>query len=99
MVGDQVVSFDRAEIRLDLFEHFEPASVTLVASRRLSVFRLGFRVLQHERIVIDAQKAGAAGVGAAAADANEAGQLETGLTDLLSTWEPSVGNFTPPIGR
>ena len=83
MVGNQIGSFDLAEIRFDLLEHFQPAGVTLVASRRLRVFRLGFGILQHERIVIDAQEAGAAGIGAAAADANEAGQLEAGRADLL----------------
>ena len=69
---------------LDLFEHFHAASVTLVASRRLRVLRLGFGILQDERIVIDAQETAAAGVGAAAADANEAGQIEAGRADLLS---------------
>ena len=84
MIGNQVGSFDLAEIRLDLFEHFHAACVTLVASCRLGVFRLGFRVLQDEWIIIDSQETCSAGVAAAAADANEAWQIEAGRTELLS---------------
>src|SRR2546430_16042394 len=84
MVGDQVGAFDFAEIRLGLFQHFHAARITLVASRRLSIFRLGFRVLQNKRVVIDAQKACSASVAAAAADANEAWELEARRTELLS---------------
>src|SRR4051794_5905876 len=84
MIGDQVGSFDFAEIRFDLFEHFHAARVTLIASRRLSVLGLGFWVLQDKRVKIDAQEACSAGVAAAAADPNEAWQFEAGRAELLS---------------
>src|SRR6476469_4575944 len=84
MVGDEVGSFDFAEIRLDLFEHFHAARVTLIASRGLGIFRLRFWVLQDEWVVIDTEEACPAGVAAAAADANEARQFEPGRAELLS---------------
>ena len=85
MVCDQIGSFDLAEIRLDLFEHFHAARVTLVASRRLSIFRLGFRILQDEWVIIDAQKSCSASV--AATVANPVAVLVCGPT-------PSAGATT-----
>src|SRR3954447_20759396 len=84
MIGDQVGSFDFAEIRFDLLEHFHAPRVTLVAGCGLRILWLDFRVLQNKRIVIDSQKTGPAGIGATTANADKAGQIEAACTDLLS---------------
>src|SRR5689334_8534621 len=99
MVGDQIGTLDLAEVSLDLLEHLHAARVALVASRRLGILGLRFRILQDERIVIDAQKTTTAGIGAAAANANEAGQVETGGSDLLRDVRTERGKFNAAHGQ
>src|SRR3954449_686710 len=96
MIGDQVGSFDFAEIRFDLLEHFHAPRVTLVAGCGLRILWLGFRVLQNKRIVIDSKKPGPAGIGATTANADKAGQIEAACTDLLSDVRAKRRKLYPP---